>query len=145
MIDVSDLNKADVLAALYNASRPQGMGFLQFDKAEMTRPEAEVLLAKTKYFDYLHGRVMKITIEDELDPRLYDRDNGQGAVQRVIDALRANDSKTITQMGSDNLQDAAIETSSRLHQKTTVDGNIVTLGLAESADKLRKAIDEATK
>ena len=90
MIDISDLNKADVLAALYNASRPLGMGFLQYDATPMLRQEAEDLLGHGQYFDYLHGRVMKVDLsKHELDPRLYDRDNGEGAAFRAIQELRA--------------------------------------------------------
>ena len=41
------------------------------------------------YFDYLEGRVMKIDLSgDTVDPRGYDRDNGQGAVQKVITAIK---------------------------------------------------------
>ncbi len=50
---------------------------------------ARTLLKSHTYFDYLAGRVMKIDLSgDELDPRLYDRDLGQGAAERTIDALR---------------------------------------------------------
>jgi hypothetical protein len=90
MINISDLNKADVLAALYNAARAQGMGFLHYDPAQMTREEAERLLVSQTYFDYVKGRVMKVNLKgDEFDPWLYDRDNGPGAAARVIDELRA--------------------------------------------------------
>jgi hypothetical protein len=42
----------------------------------------------TRYFDYLQGRVMKVSLEgDELDARLYDRDNGEGAAAEAISAL----------------------------------------------------------
>ena len=42
------------------------------------------------YFDYVKGRVMKVDLSgDEFSPRLYDRDNGQGAAEGVINALRA--------------------------------------------------------
>lgn len=41
------------------------------------------------YFDYLNGKVMKVDLgQDEFDPRLYDRDNGEGAAQRAIDNLK---------------------------------------------------------
>lgn len=41
--------------------------------------------AERIYFDYLQGRVMKVDLAgDELDPRLYDRDNGEGAARRAI-------------------------------------------------------------
>lgn len=42
------------------------------------------------YFDYLYGRVMKVDLssDESFEERLYDRDNGTGAAQRVIDRLR---------------------------------------------------------
>lgn len=86
MIDLKGRNKAEVLVKLYNASHQQGMGFLQEDK-DMTLEEAQILLdSGQKYFDYVNGRVMKIDLSgDELDPRLYDRDNGQGAAAAALD------------------------------------------------------------
>ena len=91
MIDISKRDKAEVLAALYNAAKPQGMGFLHYTPDPMTKEEAVALLAKDTYFDYVKGRVMKVSIEgDELNPRLYDRDNGDGAAAAVIECLRAN-------------------------------------------------------
>jgi hypothetical protein len=89
MIAINGLNHADVLAALYNASKPQGLGMLHFDPKPMERAEAAELLDQTRYFDYLKGRVMKVFVDgDELDPRLYDRDNGQGAAAMAIASLR---------------------------------------------------------
>lgn len=88
-ISLVGLDKAEVLAALYNRSQPQGMGFLHYTATPMTREEAAQCLETSQYFDYLKGRVMKVSLEgDELDPRLYDRDNGQGAAKQVIDELR---------------------------------------------------------
>ena len=86
MIDIKDMNKAEVLAKLYNASGPQGMGFLKATSNEMTTDEAQALLDSGQdYFDYLKGRVMKIDLHgDELDPWLYDRDNGQGAAAQAL-------------------------------------------------------------
>lgn len=89
MIDISDLDKAEVLAELYNASKPLGLGFLHYDPEPMSVEEASELLKKTTYFDYLKGRVMKVKIEDQFDPWLYDRDNGTGAAQKVVNKLRA--------------------------------------------------------
>ena len=89
MIDINGLNKALVLAALYNHSRPQGMGFLHYKAEKMTEEQAAELLKKRNYFDYLHGRVMKVDLTgDTLDPRLYDRDNGAGEAAREIDRIR---------------------------------------------------------
>jgi hypothetical protein len=102
MIDIHDLNKADVLRVLYNNARPLGMGWLQYEPGNMSPEEAESYLAdpdsqdngvfgshgQTR-FDYLKGRVMKVDLSgDELNPRLYDEDNGTGAAARVIATLR---------------------------------------------------------
>lgn len=89
-VNITGLDKAAVLAALYNASKPQGMSFLQFVPTPMTIDDACKELDKGLYFDYLKGRVMKVdlTSDTEVDVRLYDRDNGEGASQRAIDALR---------------------------------------------------------
>ena len=90
---ITGLNKAEVLAALYNNSRPFGLGALHFDPAPMTTQEAQRILdvaGDDKYFDYLKGRVMKIDMssDDELNTRLYNRDLGEGAAERVIEALK---------------------------------------------------------
>ena len=86
MIDLKGKNKAEVLAKLYNASHPQGMGFLHFSPEAMTTEEAQELLdGGQTYFDYLKGRVMKVDLsKDMLDPRLYDRDNGKGAAAAAL-------------------------------------------------------------
>src|SRR5436190_12424669 len=99
-IDISKLDKASVLAALYNASRPQGMGFMHYDPEPMQPEEATELLKRSTYFDYLKGRVMKIDLGGStLDPRLYDRDNGDGAAKRAIEAMQGSgvNSPTILQ------------------------------------------------
>jgi len=85
MIDLKGKDKAEVLAKLYNASKPLGMGYLAYDSADMMVEEARQFLEKQTYFDYLKGRVMKIDLSgDCLDPRLYDRDNGAGAAAAAI-------------------------------------------------------------
>lgn len=90
MVDIKGLNKAEVLTALYNNSKPLGLGMLHFDPKKMTVAEAEELLKQTTYFDYLKGRVMKVDLssDDSFEEWLYDRDNGNGAAQRAVDTLR---------------------------------------------------------
>lgn len=83
-------NKAKTLAALYNASKPQGLGFLHSTPEEMTEAQAQAILddGRPPHFDYLQGRVMKVDLsEDTFCPRLYDRDNGQGAAGRALESV----------------------------------------------------------
>ena len=101
IVDIHGLDKAAVLAALYNASQPIGMGLMHYTVADMTVPEAALLIKQRKQekgerygtglydFDYVHGRVMKIGVEcDDMEVELYDRDNGSGAAARVVARLR---------------------------------------------------------
>lgn len=92
MVDIKGLDKVEVLVALWNASRMQGMSFLGFS-GPLTASKAQEYIEQARhigmsgeeeiYFDYLNGKVMKIDIApDFIDPRLYDRDNGEGAAQR---------------------------------------------------------------
>ena len=91
MIDISKLNKGEVLAALYNNSMPLGMGILHFTPEDMTKEQGEELLKSQTYFNYLQGRVMKVDLsKDEFSPHLYDRNNGEGAAQRAIDTINEN-------------------------------------------------------
>ena len=62
VVDISNKDKAEVLATLYNNSHPHGMGFLQYNSESMTIEQARELLNQTTYFDYLYGRVMKIDL-----------------------------------------------------------------------------------
>lgn len=97
-IDISKMDKAEVLVKLYNAASPMGMGFLQAKPGDLSIEDARKLLRdekptndlgfardKATYFDYLHGRPLKIDLSgDKLDPRLYDRDHGDGAAARAL-------------------------------------------------------------
>ena len=91
-IDITGLDKADVLAALHNRARVQGVGVIHATPEDMTREVALAILDKRDgnlYFDYLKGRVMKVDISrDSFNPGLYDRDNGPGAASAVIEKLR---------------------------------------------------------
>lgn len=90
MISIKGLNKAEVLKELYNNSKVQGLGFLQATGKEMTTQEAQDLLKQTTYFNYLHGKVMKVDLssDEEFEERLYDRDNGIGKAEGVINNLK---------------------------------------------------------
>jgi len=89
-VNISHLSKAEVLRRLYNASHPLGMGYLHFTPEDMTLEEAEDIIenmdSKKLYFDYLNGRVMKVNITgDSVDPWGYDRDHGEGALEKLIE------------------------------------------------------------
>ncbi len=116
MVNIKGLNKAHVLAALFNGSRQQGMGVmdtsgarqwtpteaqeyisstierirLSYEKLDLgTKPDDEKIKMMAYDYDYVRGRVLKVSIAgDEFDPRLYDRDIGEGAAARVISKLR---------------------------------------------------------
>lgn len=90
-ITIEGLSKAALLAELYNRSQPQGRGHLIATSDAMTVADAQKLLDETpkKYFDYVQGRVMKVDLSgNRLDPWMYDRDNGEGAAARAVEAVR---------------------------------------------------------
>jgi hypothetical protein len=90
LIDIANIPKSRVLAALFNASFQQGMGLMDTSgRQDMTEEEAEECCAKSLRFDYLRGRVLKVDLRgDKLDPRLYDRDNGQDAAYQAIQKIQ---------------------------------------------------------
>ena len=91
-IDISGLPKAQVLAALYNASAPQGMGVLQAANGPqvMDIQTAEEITRQYLEFDYLFGRPLKVDLSGlSFDPFLFDRDNGgNGTAHKIIELLR---------------------------------------------------------
>lgn len=89
MISIKNLDKAEVLKALYDNSHLQGLGFLQaVPEGLVTVEHCRELLKRNTYFDYMYGRVLKVDLSrDEFDERLYDRDNYPGAAANVISAL----------------------------------------------------------
>ncbi|QFG13220.1 hypothetical protein SEA_GILGAMESH_28 [Streptomyces phage Gilgamesh] len=90
-IDISGLNKAKVLAALWNNAAPPPAHVMPNPRNfAMTAAEAaEILLRQGAGFDYLEDRLLKVNLSDDtFDSWGYDRDNGAGLAARVIDRLR---------------------------------------------------------
>lgn len=95
MINIKGLDKAEVLLALWKGSHAQGMSFLGMMNGGLTLEKAKGMVDELKehnhplYFDYVMGHVIKCDLtDDEFDPRLYDRDCGEGRAAEVIEALR---------------------------------------------------------
>jgi len=56
----------------------------------MSEDEASKILEGQVYFDYLEGRLMKVNLSlNELDTSNYNRDNGAGAAEAVINEIKA--------------------------------------------------------
>ena len=97
MVNIENISKAEILAALFNNSHPVGMGILAaiHGPRELSVEMAQEIIdergGKSIYFDYLFGRPLKVDLSNgrELDTRLYDRDNGgSGTAARLIGELR---------------------------------------------------------
>lgn len=115
-ISYEGIDEAELIHGLYHGTRALGMGALHDIgglTVEQVRSDIETLKPQKPwsmpaalpggsgsrepgghlYFDYYRGRPLKCGIDTErkviTDPRLYDRDAGQGAARRVVDALRA--------------------------------------------------------
>lgn len=87
-MDILNLSKPKILAALFNNAKPLGLGFMHFQPSHvMDETEAEQLLKTQSYFDYHEGRVMKVRLDgDTLNTELYNRDNGADAAENAIKA-----------------------------------------------------------
>lgn len=103
-INIAGIDKAELFAALYNHAKPLGMGMLHYDPTPLTKESAEKLMGlgddsarmfpgmgrRSMYFDYVKGRPLKIDLSgDELETALYNRDQGDGAAERIVEGLRA--------------------------------------------------------
>jgi hypothetical protein len=148
-INLVGMDKAVVLAALYNASKPQGMGFLHYDPTPMTVDQARQLLKQCTDFDYLKGRVMKINLSgDTLNTWGYDRDNGDGAAEKAINAAVQNhdvNNPDIQDKHRQATKESAIDLEGHLGDKSSfrTEGGIpvLRLGVDGFADKLQPKID----
>lgn len=149
MVDISGLDKAKVLAALYNAARPQGAGFIAYEPSPMTLDEARGLLKHGTYFDYVKGRVMKVDIgEDSFNPRLYDRDNGELAAQIAIQTLRQTGDpahQIIADQHKKGLRQGIGVTEEMMHDESHVEGGTLHVGLTDLAEHVRPKVEAAKK
>lgn len=95
MIDIKGIEKGVLLHQLWRFSQAQGISYLGLPIKPVNEDTFREIIkmyqdeGRDLYFDYLMGKVMKIDISaDEMDPWLYDRDNGVGQAQLVVNYIR---------------------------------------------------------
>ena len=77
-----------LLAALWSKQVPAGF-FTNRDWLIPGFDRAEAAEAVKDHIDYFCGRAIKTNLsQDQVDPRLYDRDAGQGAFQRAVNSVK---------------------------------------------------------
>lgn len=88
-VSIAGLDKVALVQALYAQAQPLGMGRLQYTPGPLAEAEA-AQLAEAPYIDYCHGRVMKVSLQDDtLHTDLYNRDNGEGRAEAIVAQVRA--------------------------------------------------------
>lgn len=96
-MNIKNLDPARVLRALYNHARPFNTSAHWHIPGDMPVEQARTLLNSSPpsggvvYFDYLHGRLLKVDLPVNtrfsgslIDLRLYNHHYGEGAGERVI-------------------------------------------------------------
>lgn len=97
VIDISNKDRYEVLAALYNASTPVGKGFIEYNPMSWDRETAAMYyecygkanaINGTVNFKWILGRPVSCTFEDNLVyVSSYNRDNEEGLAQRAISTV----------------------------------------------------------
>lgn len=90
MIDIKNLDKAEVLVALYNnAKRSHGLLGLYYLPGAMGIEVAREIIKNNKKFNYLQGKALKVDLTgDKLDAREYNDFNGEGLAEKTINSIR---------------------------------------------------------
>lgn len=150
-ISLVGLVRPRVFAALFNGAKPLGLGFLQYNPEPMTAEQAQERFGEcSQYFDYVDGRVMKVDLSgDEFRTGLYNRDNGVGAAEAIINLLQSTGEVYPEEVELHHLEstrDSAIYTKEHLADDSIViqSGGAVKfiLGLSDVADDLKPALDD---
>jgi hypothetical protein len=90
-IDISGLDRVQLLRHLWEKSKVAGFFGMYGGPTPSFGSERRPEDAVSGYIDYFCGRVIKTDLrDDEINPYLYDRDNGKGAFQRVVDTMRSS-------------------------------------------------------
>lgn len=103
VIDISNKDRYEVLAALYNASTPVGKGFIEYNPVSWNKEMAEIYFENygrvdehtgNVSFKWILGRPVTCTFMDNLVyVGKYNRDNEEGLAQRAISTVANLDVK----------------------------------------------------
>lgn len=91
-VNIAGIDRVLLVQKLYENARPLGMGYLHpLCSTDISYEKAKDLVGK--YIDYYNGRVMKIRVPaegdgDEINTRLYNRDNGEERAEEVVEEIR---------------------------------------------------------
>lgn len=87
-VDISGINKDLLLEKLWKAAKP-GPVFAGPSEFNLEQAKSESSTYGRYDFDYVLGRSFKVDLGyDTVNPWLYDRDNGSGKFQSVVDEIR---------------------------------------------------------
>ncbi len=93
-VDISGLDKVDLLEALWNNADP-GCDLWILNSAHSAPSfsrDGKEMAAVKRYIDCFNGRCIKTDISgDSANPNHYDRDWGQGAFRSVVDEMRVRE------------------------------------------------------
>ena len=160
MVDISGLDKAAVLATLFNASPPGGMGFIQarFGPSIMTVEDAQQVIndggtddlgynrGKLR-FGWLFGRPLGVDLNGgELNPWGFDPVNGgTGTAKRFIDDLRANGRVNSSELNDHRkklLDERIIQTREFVSTPSACESNTLFMSGSEVADLVTYHLDK---
>uniref|UniRef100_A0A6C0HHD1 Uncharacterized protein n=1 Tax=viral metagenome TaxID=1070528 RepID=A0A6C0HHD1_9ZZZZ len=96
-IDIKGLNKGQLLDALVLGTRYNGPFAFASEFASYLSPEdsnKSEKIANAGYIDRYGGKPIKTNLSgDFVDPRLYDRDAGQGTFAKIVQIMRLAETK----------------------------------------------------
>lgn len=85
MLSITGVDKVELLRKLWEKKKPAVFFAYHPHVPVPTFDDDLARKAVTGYIDYFQGRCIKTDLsQDEADPRVYDRDEGEGAFKRVL-------------------------------------------------------------
>lgn len=89
MVKIKGLDKAEVFRCLYNNAKWKGFTIVHVEPRDMGIEEARNIISKQTYFSQVLGRNLNVDLSSdiEFEELLYDRDNGKGIAQKVVDDI----------------------------------------------------------